>query len=160
MKKTFIEIASSEILLLAFILCLSACANDEPQYPWDIIESKKAIINVDENISLQVVEESLTASGMLIKISNQGVEEIFLGREYCIQILVNDVWYDIDATTDWTLELTCVEPNQKYEEEIEWSSYYGELPQGKYRIVKEYEESSIKSYIFSEFEIFETETQT
>ncbi len=148
------SIAGSVIISITFVMCLMACNGDDKSLcQWDTIKSEKVVSNMDENIVLQIVEDSLTARGLHMRIVNLSETEITFGRDYFIQIMEKDVWRDIDVKMDWTLELIYVEPEQEYEEEIEWTSFYGELPPGKYRIVKEYEKLGVKSYMYSEFEI-------
>ena len=47
----------------------------------------------------------MTAEGMRISIQNNSDAEITFGTEYFIQLREDGSWYDIDADTDWTMEL-------------------------------------------------------
>lgn len=143
------------ILSLIFsVLCFTGCGTDEElQYPWTITESEQRIQNEDENITLQIDENSITTQGARITLQNSSSAAVSFGKEYFIQLLKDNAWYDIEAVADWTLELIEIQPNQKYEENLDWSSYYGELPSGTYRIVKKYDKSDVSSYVFCQFEI-------
>lgn len=67
---------------------------------------------------LQAEKASVTAEGMRISIQNNSDAEITFGTEYFIQLREDGSWYDIDADTDWTMELMAAEPGQVYEEEL------------------------------------------
>src|SRR5699024_9992635 len=80
------------------------------------------------------------------------------GTEYFIEVREDGPWYDIDADTDWMMELMAAEPGKVYEEELDWSSYYGELPPGTYRVGKESEKARTESFSFCEFDVSEAES--
>ena len=146
-------------LITGFLVCTAGCGIKEAsQYPWKITESERDIRNADDRIVLQAEKASVTAEGMRISIQNNSDAEITFGTEYFIQLREDGSWYDIDADTDWTMELMAAEPGQVYEEELDWSSYYGELPPGTYRIVKEYEKAGMESFMFCEFDVSEAES--
>lgn len=149
--RTFILLMLS---LICFALCFTGCGTGEDsRYPWPITESEKNIQNEDENITLQIEESSITAHGVQITLQNNSDAAITFGKEYFIQLLKDGAWYNIEAVTDWTQELIEIEPDQKYEEDLDWSAYYGELPSGTYRVVKKYDKSAVSSYVFCQFEI-------
>ena len=106
------------ILSLIFsVLCFTGCGTDEElQYPWTITESEQRIQNEDENITLQIDENSITTQGARITLQNSSSAAVSFGKEYFIQLLKDNAWYDIEAVADWTLELIEIQPNQKYEE--------------------------------------------
>ena len=111
----------------------------------------------DAAVTLQIAEDSLTKTGARITLYNGSDSEIQFGCSYFLQTLQGEAWSDIDGEQDWTLELIVLEPGQSYEETLDWSSYYGELPAGTYRIVKAYHIGDIseteESYVKCEFHI-------
>ena len=87
-------------------------------------------------------------------VCNNSDFEIDFGSEYSIQLYKDDSWYDIDAgAVDWTGELFTVTAGDQYEAESNWATIYGELPAGKYRIVKEYSQLEQTYFAVAEFEI-------
>ena len=93
-------------LITGFLVCVAGWGIKEAsQYPWKITESERDIRNADDRIVLQAEKASVTAEGMRISIQNNSDAEITFGTEYFIQLREDDSWYDIDADTDWTMEL-------------------------------------------------------
>lgn len=93
-------------LITGFLVCTAGCGIKEAsQYPWKITESERDIRNADDRIVLQTEKASVTAEGMRISIQNNSDAEITFGTEYFIQLREDGSWYDIDADTDWTMEL-------------------------------------------------------
>ena len=127
------------------------------------LKSSAAVVSASEDaaadaaVTLQIAEDSLTKTGARITLYNGSDSEIQFGRSYFLQTLQEEAWSDIDGEQDWTLELIVLEPGQSYEETLDWSSYYGELPAGAYRIVKTYHIGDIseteESYVKCEFHI-------
>lgn len=147
----------SVILLLICVLFLTGtgCSSDSGrEYPWSITKNSMDIKNDNANISIQLTDGSLTSAGTKLIICNNSESDISFGSEYSIQLSQNGAWYDIDVkNTDWTGELFTVGAGNECEVEINWASIYGELPVGKYRIVKEYSQLGQKFFTLTEFDI-------
>ncbi|MBN2878047.1 MAG: hypothetical protein JXN65_00250 [Clostridia bacterium] len=120
----------------------------------NVEKSTKDIQNSNNNIVMTILENTLTTNGANLSIRNEGNQDISFGSQYFIQVLIDDSWYDIIIPqVDWTMELITLEPGQEQTFELNWSSVYGNLSTGTYRIVKEYRAESVSSYVFCEFEI-------
>lgn len=144
------------ILCAAFLMFgLAGCQKEEKtqSYPWDIVPSERAIPENEGAVTLRITDDSLTAQGAQAVLHNGGDSAIELGEEYFIEIQVEDTWYEIDAVTDWTLTLFTLESGQELELTLDWSSYYGELPPGTYRLAKECEAAGEKFWAVCPFEM-------
>ncbi len=145
------------IASLAVILIVNAvgCDSDiNTEYPWSITKSNMDIKNENEYIVIQFADDTLTTKGAQLTLYNNSEKDISFGSEYFIQIYRNNSWYDIEiGDVDWTGELVTVESNREYTVEFDWNSIYGELPSGRYRIVKEYKQANQPYFSFCEFEI-------
>ena len=150
MKKILI-LALACILALAFSGCGYA---GNKEYPWSLTKSSMDIKNDIDTISIRFSDGSLTSTGAQLMVCNNSDFEIDFGSEYSIQLYKDDSWYDIDAgAVDWTGELFTVTAGDQYEAESNWATIYGELPAGKYRIVKEYSQLEQTYFAVAEFEI-------
>ena len=123
-------------------------------YPWSLTKSSMDIKNDTDAISIRFSDGSLTSTGAQLTVCNNSDSEIDFGSEYSIQLYKDNSWYDIDAgAVDWTGELFTVSAGDQYEAEIDWTAIYGELPVGKYRIVKKYSQLEQTCFAVAEFEI-------
>ena len=84
--------------------------------------------------------ENVSSKGMTLVCHQLGGEDVFelqTGSMYGIQKLENSKWIDItDNNRDWTSEAWTIQTDGTTKWEINWVGYCGELPAGKYRIVK------------------------
>ena len=150
MKKFWIIMVAS----LIFLSQTGCNSNDDVELPWRIEKSKKNITNETANISLIISNNGTTSRGIQLILLNKSTAEILLGRSYFIQILKDNVWYDIVLkNADWPLDLLVLPSDSEVLIKIDWFPIYGELPLGKYRIIKEYTLENSKSFVFCEFEI-------
>jgi len=150
------------ILILIIILCiifLTACGlvKDDihiKENALSVEKSDKDIENSNSDIMMFIFDETLTPNGTKLSMHNESKQDVSFGRQYFIQILIEDEWYDIIIPpVDWTLELITLEPGQEQTFVLNWSFIYGELPAGTYRIIKEYKMDSSTLFAFCEFEI-------
>lgn len=143
------------VILLVSILIIGCGSKEEP-LPWNVIESN---INIegDNRIKMKLEDATISPTGANIKICNNSDTTIYFGTEYFIQIYMDKEWYDIDAVSDWTLESFELKAGQEYSFQNDWTSYYGTLPSGKYRIIKAYnsdvEKKLHSGYVFCTFDI-------
>ncbi len=122
---------------------------------YDNNDSKSIFKTSDNIISLSIKENTLTNKGLTIIIENKSNDKYIYGNSYYLEYYENDKWNIMNQTSN-TLEAYGLKPNQKIENTIDWSYSYGELPSGKYRIVKNFLKDNNKKFdIFSslEFEI-------
>lgn len=136
------------------LMDLMACGADKGvRYPWNIGDENTFVFEEDGKVLLTIADGTLTSSGATLVVQNQGSAEIFIGKEYSVQISVDNEWRDIEKEQDWTLEMLSVAPGEDESVMIDWSSFYGELPAGRYRLIKKYLTGEASAYIFCEFEI-------
>lgn len=146
MKKRVI-IVLGVLVLLIVILALIICFKPR--------EIKN--INLAENITMKIKEESLTNIGTTVIITNlSGDENVNLtNREFKIDYKKNGKWYRLESkikneVTVMTTDNVMENGDNTYTQEINWERYYGKLDKGHYRIVKEVKTNL---YIAVEFDI-------
>lgn len=84
------------------------------------------------------VKES-TSTTITIELSNTTSLEFLYGNDYDLQTQFEDNWYRIPKILEnWAFPATAckLEENSSSEWSVDWSSLYGELEKGHYRIVK------------------------
>ena len=101
------------------------------------------------SISLSVKEGTLTNVGAMLILTNGGDETITYGETYEIEIKRDAEWHRINAKMDFTLPAYPLDPGESHEIELDWETFYGKLPKGTYRIIKE----AGDIYVSAEFEI-------
>lgn len=120
------------VVLLIFVL--SSCAKEAVEYPWPIgAESELAF---DSDVTMTLIEDTLTPTQASVLLRNQGIEPVDYGRDFCLQIQLDEIWYDIEVGWGGTAEAFPLEPGEEVELLINWNLPYGALPKGKYRIIK------------------------
>ena len=142
------------ILLVVFcilFISLSACGNNvEKAYPWDIGNVNTLSFN-DDKLVISIESNTLSPTGATFIIKNIGSEDISFGQAYTIQIEIDDKWYFIDKTQDFTLSSIMLMPNESISFDLDWTNTFGELPSAKYRLIKEYSTQSDSAHICCEF---------
>ncbi len=114
-------------------------------------------VNTLPNVTMNM-EKYKSWEGELL-INNDTDSELATGEWYCIQKKVDGAWYRMDERTDgiWEEVEYPVPDGKTTVLQTNWKAWYGELPAGKYRIVKEiYTSSSDRSapqYVAAEFEV-------
>lgn len=108
-------------------------------------------IEVQEDIYMEVNQQSVTKTGLELTIYNKTNEELGYGEDYFIEKQENGNWKAFPGKPDAIFAGIGIllKPNSSHQEKISFQEIYGELPTGKYRIIKE-----ISEYIISaEFEV-------
>ena len=116
---------------------------DINQYPWRIGEESKLVFSTDAGVTLALKNSTLTPTGATFVLKNAGKDVVYFGQKYFLQILIDNKWFDIEKYTGWTLELIRLNPGNETDLVADWSDYYGALPPGTYRFVKEFQ---LKTY--------------
>jgi len=110
----------------------------------------------EQLITLTIEEESLSPTGGSFIVTNDSDESIEFAEKYSVQILIDGIWHDIikregGASTDI---LFICEPGNEVSFGVDWSYFYGNLPEGTFRLVKSITYSDIVKpdlYIAGEF---------
>lgn len=131
------------IVLLALIICFK---------PREV-----KTINLAENITMEIKEESLTNTSATVIITDlSGDENVDLtNKDFKIDYKKNNKWYRLESkikneVTVMTGENVVNNGDNTYTQEFNWERYYGKLDKGHYRIVKEVKTNL---YIAAEFDI-------
>ena len=126
--------------------------NDAGGYPWTLVKSAKPIVAQSQVLASA---SDVTPKGLTFTLDNGSQSAINLGREYCLQLWQDGLWYDLDVgPLDWTAEMMTIQRHQETALDLNWMNIYGELPPGLYRVVKQYwpdSESGKSGYVFCEF---------
>lgn len=121
------------LLLLCLLISLTACEEEGKK-------SKIPDINSNKDIILEIVDGTLSASGVVVKMTNHSDENLIYGEDFILQKSKNEEWYMIPYKDDknygfpdigYTLEANRIE-----EMNITWDYAYGKLPRGNYRLIK------------------------
>lgn len=142
------------IVSLLFLCCSSCVYDTKYKYPWNIGAENKFIFVDSGNVLMEIESDTLSSEGALFIIRNIGKEIIYFDLSYYIQIRIGGKWYFIDKSSDWTLELLELLPNEDFSFFVNWGELYGNLPPSNYRLIKEYSTVSCTAYLFCEFSVF------
>jgi len=110
----------------------------------------------EQLITLAIDESSLTPTGSKYSITNGSDENIEFIEQFSIQVLVDEIWYEIIKNEGgaYTDSLGFCEPGNEISLGVDWSYFYGHLPEGTFRLVKsiKYSDSDKPAfYIAGEF---------
>ena len=115
-------------------------------------------------VSLAVKLNTITNEGATFILKNHTDDEYWYGPEYYIERKENGKWKEIDTLTGdpltWNAIAYTLKGNEEKELYINWSTSYGELSYGEYRLVKNtFREKdrpideTKKLYLYAEFKI-------
>lgn len=118
----------------------------------DKTENLENDLNIVNDGSLLIKEETLTNSGLTLIIKNLSDNEITLGEEYSIDKKDNGKWKSLIPIIDnyGFIDIGYIlKPNDDFETKIDWRWLYGELETGEYRLIKDVNDK----YVSVEFRI-------
>ncbi len=180
MKKKYVIGIIILILIIAIILCVflynidnkNSNSNNKEEIivanaldSNSIIEDKFANLSTTEiselvekrsvdKVSIQIKEGTLTKEGATIVITDKNDYPYVYGKEYRIEKLENNEWkkiqsgnYGVDAIAYKT------DNNGQVTMNFNWKDRYGELENGKYRLLMEINPGNPDTTIYTEFEI-------
>ena len=109
----------------------------------------------DENgVQIAINKDSISNTGVEIIITNTGGDPGFWGRSYSIERKINNSWENVSPISEVIFTSDAFTSQYYYlKEKINWEKFYGKLPAGTYRIVKDRYSSGYKYYYSDEFEI-------
>jgi len=90
---------------------------------------------------LYVEEGSVTPSGLRLTMINDSGSGMGHGTPYSIQQYVNGEWQQVPFTVNeviWIMPLFIISPGYSTEENINWEHMHGQLPPGRYRVVRNF----------------------
>ena len=113
--------------------------------------------NIENEVELLLKEETLSSKGATFILKNNTDNEYWYGPEYYIEIKKDEKWTEIDLYSQLAWNSIAYKSNAGEEKEmnIDWSIGYGELSNGKYRLVKKIrKEGQVDNiYLYAKFEI-------
>ena len=138
MKKKWL----AAVLAFACILCLVGCSKETAYHPTDVA-----------NVSIRISNVSPTGAAVTIQDTND--HPYVYGEWYKIEKESNGKWYEVKTVIDnYGFEdigylLAEDSKTRELNFDIDWKWLYGELPAGRYRLLKQVDQQ----YISVEFEI-------
>lgn len=149
--KRYSHIVIAVILSIPMLL-LSGCDKDKK------VEFYTASGN--NTLGIEFMAESITNKGMVLvvqKLDDSGGEKAVTGTMYDIEQFKDGKWSAIEEKQSpfWDMIGNLITTERAREFNLKWEYRYGELPKGKYRVVKEIssENRSITEQYYIEFEI-------
>ena len=105
-----------------------------------LLKSNEAEFNPMDNVTMEIVEGTLTNTGATIVITDLSGEDNTYGESYRIDKLEDDKWYElkdiVDGNVGWNMIGYKINDNNELTMEVDWEWLYGPLERGEYRIVK------------------------
>lgn len=126
------------IVAAALLLALAGCGA-KTQVPWPISENTRPVCGADSGVTIVLEEGSLTDSGGSFTLqNNSGAEIIGSPYDYLLQIRIGDQWYEIEVYFDVPASALNLSAGETFAFAVDWSPFFGRLPSGRYRLLKEY----------------------
>ncbi len=137
MKKSILFLI---VVLLSIVL--NGCDRENMTVTTMSYELDGFIVNDYSDANMIILEDSVSSTGLSLEFRYYGDDEGAYGSWYTIFVYENDEWnelaYVVEGDVNWNLMAYIVEKNKTKEEQVQWEWLYGELPSGKYLIVKEF----------------------
>lgn len=131
-------------LQLICMFFLTACFNQNK-----IGEQFVGEINSLDGVTMTVVEETASPEGISIEVMNTTVKEIGSGNssDYNLQVESDGKWYWLKENRSFgvTAEIYFYNKDKSVIYDLNWKDRYGSLPNGRYRIVKDFSEYHSKA---------------
>lgn len=136
MKKIFLTI------LLA--LTLTGCNKT------NLLEESTLNMN-NEYLKMEINEEKTTNEGITFKLINISNYDLTYGLSYHLEKEENDKWYKVKPKEEMHFIMVAynLKKGEEKEENLKWTSYYGKLSKGKYRIVKSFNLENTKEMFYT-----------
>lgn len=132
------------ILLLICMFLLTACFNQIK-----IGEQFVGEVNFLDGVTMTVVEETAYPEGISIEVMNTTVKEIGSGNssDFNLQVERDGKWYWLKEHGSFTVtaEIYFYNQDEPVIYDLNWKDRYGSLPNGRYRIVKDFSEYHSKA---------------
>lgn len=104
-----------------------------------ILGDKSKYVISDNLVSMQVKDKSLTKKEAVLILQNHTSVDYVYGAFYAMEYQKNNVWYKIIPNREMNFNMIgyVLKANGSREIKINWEKDYGNLPSGKYRIIKD-----------------------
>ena len=128
MKKRVIVICGILVICIIGVIIMSQLKTGEAEF------------NPGENVTMEIVEGTLTNTGATIVITDLSEENNTYGEWYRIDKQKDGKWYELEnivaGDVGWHAIGHLVGEDNTLTMEVDWEWLYGPLEKGKYRIVK------------------------
>jgi len=108
-------------------------------------------------VTLSIQENTLTSGGATFRIDNKSSSDVYYGADYLLQTNNDGKWNDINTRRvfEWILMQFICSRGETRDFDVDWTIFYGNLPDGLYRMVKRIELGSPEEEhnIYCEFTI-------
>lgn len=98
-------------------------------------------INDLEGVTMDVVEDSASSTGLKVVFENNSEKNCIYGSYYLLETKISDKWYEVSVVFEGDYgfddEGFSLDQSQTSEWSVEWEWLYGILDAGDYRIVKD-----------------------
>ena len=105
-----------------------------------LLKTNEAEFNPADNVTMEIVDGTLTNTGATIVITDLSGEDNTYGEDYRIDRLENGKWYElediVDGNVGWHMIGYKINDDNELRMDVNWEWLYGPLESGKYRIVK------------------------
>jgi len=129
-------------VILLEALVLSGCSGQNTVVSMKNYELTEFEVNIYSDAGMVIVDESVTNKGLSLEFHYYGEDEGLTGTWYILFLYDGNEWNKVpdivDGNIGWTTIAYIVEKNRASELSIDWEWLYGELPTGRYLIVKEF----------------------
>lgn len=97
-----------------------------------------------EEVTIEVIENTITPTGATIVITDNNKNSYMWTETYALQIEQDDAWRDVTPISEPVFQdiLYTRNDENQIEQNIDWSTSYGPLPAGTYKIIKHVNTSS------------------
>ena len=148
MRKVYIY----SIIIVIFIL--SGCSNNNLNV--SALEPSNIVIK-EYGIKAELKEAIIKSSkeNITLILENKTEYEYFYGVDFSLEIEANNTWNKVPFKEEPVfIEIAIIlKANSKQEEVIDLYNYFGNLPEGKYRIIKSLYKDGEKVVVSAPFEI-------
>lgn len=107
-----------------------------------------------KNVTMDVKDGSLTRNGVTVIITDTNKEHYSYGEWYRIDKFEVDGWQELEPITDdyaFTDIAWLIGEDNTLEDKVDWSDLYGELEDGRYRLVKRIYDGGAYKYFSTDF---------
>ena len=152
--------------LLLFYLCilstLVCCKSSAISADYEI---SQYTVNNFEGATMDIVQGTVTPSGLTVEFTSNNKNECIFGDFYCIEIFIGDKWYQVPYNTKsevaWHSIGYFIENGETKQRIENWEWLYGKLGSGHYRIIKDISDFRVtgdfdKYFLAAEFTIEST----
>ena len=145
MKKVLIGLV---VLYLLFILSVIVRENRKKDYE----------LNSNPEITITLVEDTLTPTSVTVRIQDVSPKQNGYSSAFILQKYKEDNWQEVDPKQNIRItapRIYYVDENHELFFTYKWEEYYGELEQGRYRLLNPMKEegASDTTYLALEFTI-------